>query len=130
MTTDDLRALLDAAAKATPVAWLFQHDETGRTGFIEDHMADDFFRMNPRLHRIRPVYDHAAASPDVVASLARIALAAAEHERVRSTVVAERARNAGEYDAAINAMLQSRADLVAAIADAGLLTTAPQETQP
>ncbi len=64
------------------------------------------------------------------AALCQIALAAAEHERVRSTVVAERARNAGEYDAAINAMLQSRADLVAAIADAGLLTTAPQETQP
>lgn len=76
MKIDDLRALLDAAGKATPIAWLFQHDETGRTGFIEDHMADDFFRMNPRLHRIRPVYDHAAAPPDVVAALARIALAA------------------------------------------------------
>lgn len=74
----NLDALESAARAATPVAWLFQHDETGRTGFIEDYMADDFFAMNPRLHRIRPVYDHAAADPATVLALCRIARAARE----------------------------------------------------
>lgn len=72
---------------------------------------------------------YAAATPDVVSALARIALAAVEHERFRSAVAACRARHLEEYDADIKAMLQSRADLVAALADAGLLPE-PQEPQP
>lgn len=136
MTTDDLRALLDAACAATPGPWEWD-------GSVWDYNPEQEapWLMAPAPIR-RPIIQGevncsfananyiAAASPDVVAHLCRIALAAVEHERVRSTVVSERARNAGEYDAAINAMLQSRADLVAAIADAGLLTTAPQEPQP
>lgn len=142
MTTDDLRALLDAAAKATPGPRTARCRDVNfpSTGMrLEDWPRDEFLQCEvdgiPEPSGRGNYYGPdaaliAAASPDVVASLARIALAAAEHERVRSTVVSERARNAGEYDAAINAMLQSRADLVAAIADAGLLTTAPQEPQP
>lgn len=63
----------------------------------------------------------AAANPQTVLALVRIARAAVENERVRSTVVADRVRNAAEYLSAINAILLSRSDLVAAIADAGLL---------
>jgi hypothetical protein len=65
---DELRDVYESlrAALATsepmqkPVAWMWQHADTGRTGFIEAHLANDFFRMNPRLHRVHPVYAHPA----------------------------------------------------------------------
>lgn len=63
----------------------------------------------------------AAANPQTVLALVRIARAAVENERVRSTVFADRVRNAADYLSNINAILQSRADLIAAIADTGLL---------
>lgn len=88
MTTDDLRALLDAAAKATPgpccfYKWSAAKDEAWRARSREcncDHNEycekcwPPEFRKGGKWDKFeQPI---AAASPDVVAALARIALAA------------------------------------------------------
>jgi hypothetical protein len=42
-----------------PVAWMFQHDETGRATFAtEQDIAWGFEENNPRLHKICPLYTH------------------------------------------------------------------------
>ena len=54
---DTLKAELAALRSQEPVAFMWQHDETGRTGFV----AADFDRAhwaehNPRLHIVSPCY--------------------------------------------------------------------------
>ena len=40
-----------------PVAWMFQHEETGRMMFVEAQQLEwGFEKGNPRLKKIRPVY--------------------------------------------------------------------------
>ncbi len=78
MTTDDLRALLDAAGKATPGKWEFDDGDgysvcriwAGRRSLAR--LVGDDAQAEADAAYI------AAASPDVVASLARIALAAVQ----------------------------------------------------
>lgn len=41
---------------AEPVATQWQHEDTGRTGFIESHLQGDFFKMNRRLHKCAELY--------------------------------------------------------------------------
>ena len=41
-----------------PVAWMWQHKETGRTGFIEANLAKDWTKLNPRQPLVMPVYSH------------------------------------------------------------------------
>jgi hypothetical protein len=47
-----------AQQECKPDAWMWQHDETGRTGFIEAHLSHGWKRMNPRLKLVRPAYFH------------------------------------------------------------------------
>ena len=44
--------------QAEPVAWMWQHEETGRTGFIETSLAKDWAKLNPRQPLVMPVYKH------------------------------------------------------------------------
>ncbi len=40
-----------------PVAWMFQHEETGRMMFVEAQQLEwGFEKGNPRLKKIRPLY--------------------------------------------------------------------------
>jgi hypothetical protein len=40
-----------------PTAWMWQHCETGRTGFVEDHELDgEWKKDNPRLRIVGPLY--------------------------------------------------------------------------
>jgi len=44
-----------------PSAYMWQHDETGRTGFVEAWQPMDKWKeSNPRLHVIGPLYDKQA----------------------------------------------------------------------
>jgi hypothetical protein len=44
-----------------PVAWMFQHDETGRINFVVNYgmmAADEFIKVNPRYTLIGSLYTH------------------------------------------------------------------------
>jgi hypothetical protein len=44
-----------------PIAYMWQHDETGRTGFVEAWQPMDKWKeSNPRLRVIGPLYDKQA----------------------------------------------------------------------
>lgn len=113
MTVDDLRALLDAAAKATPGKW--EVEEAPFSVVVRRESWDQVVATTPRQCNRDYI---AVASPDVVAALARIALAAVQW---------------GHSATSITTWDQFEADersLYDALRDAGLLTTAPQEPQP
>lgn len=44
-----------------PVAWMFQHNETGRMNYVSNdgiHNPNMFLEMNPRYTKIGPLYTH------------------------------------------------------------------------
>jgi hypothetical protein len=41
-----------------PIAWMFQHEDTGRTTFVELGEAEVFAELNPRLQKVCPLYKH------------------------------------------------------------------------
>ena len=52
-------ALLAADARGgEAVAWMWQHDETGRIGFVEAWQIDVWQQINPRCKLIGPLYTH------------------------------------------------------------------------
>lgn len=65
-----LRTTIQQAEAKTdePVAYMWQHDETGRTGFVEaDQLAMGWRDANPRLKIAAPCYTHPAPGvPDDV----------------------------------------------------------------
>jgi hypothetical protein len=66
----ELRKEASAAPQPEPVAWMFQHDETGRTA-LEYHPddSDAFERNNPRWRRVVALYRQA---PDQSARIAEL----------------------------------------------------------
>lgn len=45
--------------KIAPEAWMYQHEETGQIGFVDQWQIDNGFeKHNPRLHVICPLYRH------------------------------------------------------------------------
>jgi hypothetical protein len=45
----------------TPVAFEYQHEETGIIGYVDQWQIDNgFFKNNPRLQLIGPLYRHPA----------------------------------------------------------------------
>jgi hypothetical protein len=45
--------------KDEPVAWMFQHDETGRMNYVsndEINTPERFIKMNPRYELVCPLY--------------------------------------------------------------------------
>lgn len=55
IATEALNAL--AKQEQEPVAWMFQHEETGRIMFVEAQQLEwGFEKGNPRLKKIGPVY--------------------------------------------------------------------------
>lgn len=72
-------ALASQPAQADIVAWMWQHDETGRKGFVEvDQLAMGWQAANPRLHLVAPLRmaattpPQAQPAPVAVAGLGRI----------------------------------------------------------
>ena len=54
-----------------PVAWMFQHDETGRMTFVESQQLErGWEKENPRYKKIGPVYTHPPQRIEPVAFLA------------------------------------------------------------
>ena len=66
-----------AGAGAEPCGFLFQHDETGRTTFVESDGAGFWSEMNPRWHRVGPLYLAPPAAQDAAIRDAALELAAA-----------------------------------------------------
>jgi len=49
----------EASAAPEPVAWMYQHDETGQIGFVDQWQIENGFEEhNPRLSVICPLYRH------------------------------------------------------------------------
>jgi len=47
--------------KMTPECWLFQHEETGITMYVDDWQVNNGFESyNPRLQKIKPIYNQDA----------------------------------------------------------------------
>jgi hypothetical protein len=53
----DVIAALQHAGQE-PEAWMFQHEATGRTTFVELGEAEVFAELNPRLQKVCPLYKH------------------------------------------------------------------------
>jgi hypothetical protein len=54
-----LRTAIEQAEKQEPVAWMFQHDETGRMNYVSNdglHNPSTFLEMNPRYALVCPLY--------------------------------------------------------------------------
>jgi hypothetical protein len=72
-----LRSAIEAAEKQEPVAWLFQHDETGRMNYVSNdgvHNPSTFLEMNPRYALVCPLYTTPpAAQPAPVEPVACVA---------------------------------------------------------
>lgn len=52
-----LRQAIAEAEKQEPVAWMFQHEETGRTMCVDAQQVEwGFEKSNPRLKKIAPLY--------------------------------------------------------------------------
>jgi hypothetical protein len=41
-----------------PIAWMFQHEDTGRTTCVAIGEAEDFAKLNPRWQKVCPLYKH------------------------------------------------------------------------
>ena len=55
-TITAIRAHL-AKPEPEPVAWMFQHDETGRTTCIDSWQVENGFeQLNPRLEKVCPLF--------------------------------------------------------------------------
>jgi hypothetical protein len=53
-------------AQSEQVAWMWQHDETGRTGFVDPWQVENGWqKLNPRLKLIRPLYTPPQPSAEV-----------------------------------------------------------------
>lgn len=49
----------DEPEKPEPEAWMYQHEETGQIGFIDQWQVENHFEENnPRLQLICPLYRH------------------------------------------------------------------------
>ena len=60
-----------------PVAWMWQHDETGRVGFVDQWQLDNGWeKTNPRLKVTAPLY--ARPAPPVAAPTVKDVLTVAE----------------------------------------------------
>jgi hypothetical protein len=69
------RALHVMTDEQKPVAWMWQHEETGRTGFVDEwQVAVGWAPQNPRLKLVTPLYDKAAIAAAVAAERERCAL--------------------------------------------------------
>lgn len=54
---DRLADFLRQIAEAQPDAWMWQHDETGRIGFVDQWQVDNGWQKNnPRCEIVRPLY--------------------------------------------------------------------------
>lgn len=88
------------SVQAEPVAWQWQHDETGRVGFVDLWQVEHGWQANnPRCKLVRPLYAHPPAS-DALREAARMALAALIHHR-------EQTRPIDRTDDAIGALREA-----------------------
>jgi hypothetical protein len=55
----DIRTYLAAEQEAEPVAWMFQHEDTGLIDYVDTQQVEwGFEKNNPRWQKIGPVYLH------------------------------------------------------------------------
>jgi hypothetical protein len=60
-TRTSLRQAIAGLESQEPVAWMFQHDETGRMNYVSNdgiHNPNMFLEMNPRYALVCPLYTH------------------------------------------------------------------------
>ena len=58
-----IECLFEPAQQQEPVAWMFQHEETGRTMCVDAQQVEwGFEKGNPRLKKIAPLYTSPPAS--------------------------------------------------------------------
>lgn len=67
LTPDAAPSVVEPEPEPEPVAWMWQHEETGRTGFVAgDFDQSHWEEHNPRLKIISPCFSHPPAAPSVV----------------------------------------------------------------
>lgn len=76
-------ALHAVAPPVEPVAWMYQHEETGQVGFVDEQQIEwGFWTNNPRLHAVSPLYAHPPVEPVKEADVSAIRDAALEEAAV------------------------------------------------
>lgn len=74
-------AIASKQRDASTVAWMYQHDDTGRIGFVDQWQIENGFKKhNPQLKIISPLY---IAPPEVAALQVRITELESEAEQLR-----------------------------------------------
>ena len=112
--------------QAEPVAWMWQHEETGRTGFIETSLAKDWAKLNPRQPLVMPVYKHPPTpawhdAPEVAALKAERDLARAQLEaehRINSETLSVLERTEQKLNVLLDRATVAKAERDAAMKDA------------
>lgn len=65
---DALQSAHLLAGDEKPIGWVFQHEETGQTEIVDIQQVEwGFEKNNPRMQKIRPVYDHPSPRPEPTA---------------------------------------------------------------
>jgi hypothetical protein len=65
------------AEQAQPVAWLWQHEDTGHTGFVDSwQLENGWQQLNPRLQVVAPLYTTTPAPQPLTIERLRYALVA------------------------------------------------------
>ena len=55
----DIRTFLTTEPEAEPVAWMFQHEDTGLIDFVDTQQVEwGFEKNNPRWQKISPIFLH------------------------------------------------------------------------
>ena len=93
---DELRAHKTPAQE--PVAFLFQHSDTGRTQSIPPNEVDDFERLNPRWIKVGPLYTRPAAMGEALGLLKEAEEFAPMSPSLRQRIAAFLAKHGGEHE--------------------------------
>jgi len=80
-------------AEGEPVAWLFQHEETGLTQCVDHQQVEwGFEKNNPRLQKICPLYTRPSSEAEIADLRAKL-----EQMRQALETLVERAHNFGTF---------------------------------
>jgi hypothetical protein len=93
--------------KQEPVAWLFQHEETGRTLCVDVQQVQwNFEKNNPRLQKIHPLYAAPVDAKAIREERDSMWLAQMEFEekRVRAEALEEAAKVCDDYENRLEGM--------------------------
>lgn len=79
MDTEKIARLAELS-KQEPVAWMYQHEDTGVIGFVDQYQLDNGFeKLNPRLQVIGPLFAHKLPTAEIEQRTAEACAKLADH---------------------------------------------------